>query len=98
MTDYITTPGPYMVRETSSNIPNHLTIAQANTGEIIAVVPPNGPRPHWANAALLSAAPHMLETLIEIQNVIMKSKDVINLEEINGMISQVFEKINAEVG
>jgi hypothetical protein len=92
------TPGPYMVRPTTSAIPDHLTIAHAETNEVIAVIPPKNGQPNWADAAALATAPNALETLIDIQVTLMNSKETIDLEEIVSKISLVFEKIAAECG
>jgi hypothetical protein len=51
-----------------------------------------------ANAALIAIAPDMLEALIAIQETLMTSKQPIDLEAMNTMISEVFAKLANEAG
>ena len=90
-----TSQGPFYVRPTVDNS-DHLTICQAETDAVIAIIPPRGDRVNWADAAMLAAAPHMVDALIAIREKLMTAKDTINLEVINDIISQTFEKIHAE--
>ena len=95
MTDYVTTQGPFIVDRMVAEL-NHLAIRQAETREAIAIVIPKNDQPNYADAAMFAATPHAIDCLIAIQEKLMTSKHTINLEEINMMISQVFEKIAAE--
>jgi hypothetical protein len=51
-----------------------------------------------ANAALIAIAPDMLDALITIQAELNTSKDIIDLEAINEMISNIFSKLANEAG
>ena len=97
MTDHVTTQGPFMVRPTETPMPNFLSVCQAATNMSIAIVPPllNG-QANYADAAMFAATPHAIDCLIAIQEKLMTSKETVDLEAINTMISQVFEKIAAE--
>jgi thiamine monophosphate kinase len=94
MTDLTTTQGPWMVRPTMCVIANHLTI-HTEDGTILATVAPKADQPNWADAAAMAAAPHAFEALIEISTELNTAKQI-NIERINNIISQVFEKLVAE--
>jgi hypothetical protein len=92
-----TTKGPFICRPThATQAIGYLTICQDETNEPLALVLPKFDKSNLADAAMFAAAPHALEALIEIQSKLMTSKETIDLEEINDIISQVFEKIAAE--
>ena len=79
--------------------PDHLVIKVDETNNVIACIfPDKDGQPNWADAALMCASKSMLEALIAIQETLMSSKDVIDLEAMNDLISQTFEKIAAECG
>ena len=97
MTDHFTTQGPFMVRPTQTPMPNYLSVCQASTDMPLAVVPPlQSGEANYADAAMFAATPHAIDCLIAIQEKLMTSKGTVDLEDINLMISQVFEKIAAE--
>jgi hypothetical protein len=97
MTTVTCTRGPFIARPlTSSDLPNWLTVAQAETNQPIAIVPPKDGQPNYGDAARFATSDVMLDTLIAIQEQLMTSKETVDLEEINDMISRCFEKINAE--
>jgi hypothetical protein len=97
MTDHISTQGPFIVQPTQTPMPGFLSVCQAETGRPLAVLHPleNG-QPNYADAAMFAATPHAIDCLIAIQELLMTSKEPVDLEAINFMISQVFEKIAAE--
>ena len=109
MSDQIkaTTPGPWiattntvkgipdrrmMICVACANKPNKIvalmTGVEGGTDEIESI----------ANAALIAIAPEMLDALIAIQETLNSSKDVIDLEAMNAMISEVFAKLANEAG
>jgi hypothetical protein len=51
-----------------------------------------------ANAALIAAAPELLEALIEVQAELNTSKQTIDLNKLNDIVSAAIEKIAAESG
>jgi hypothetical protein len=88
-----------MVRVTQTPMAEgYLTICQAETKAPIAVVPPLSNGANWADAALLCAAPNMLEALIEIHDALLTSKEPISIDWVKDVVSQVVEKIASESG
>lgn len=53
---------------------------------------------HIANAALLTISKPMLDALIAIQETLMTSKEILDLESINRMISEILAKLANEAG
>lgn len=101
-----TSPGEWIV---STNYPKGSTdkrmqicvVVASKPSKIIALTGYEGAEDEAesiANAALISIAPDMLETLIVIQEELNTSKEVINLEAINKLISDVFSKLANEAG
>lgn len=101
-----TTPGPWIV---STNVikgsPDRrmmICVVKANNpSKIVAftgVEAAEDENESIANAALIAVAPDMLEVLIALQMELNTSKDVIDLEAMNAMISDVFAKLANEAG
>jgi hypothetical protein len=105
------TPGPWVVTQTkvkgyhdhkpcicvatiNDEIPAKVTRIVAITG----IIGEADEDTAIANASLISVIPVAIEALIDIQTELNTSKEVIDLEKINDIISAVFEKIAAESG
>lgn len=100
------TRGPWIV---STNVVKgspdrrvHICVVQAtNPSKIVALTGIEGEpdeNESIANAALIAVAPDMIEALIAIQEELMTSKEVIDLEAMQSMISEVFAKLANEAG
>ena len=92
-----TTPGPWIVvppKDTAvEDVYLHQVISVApDHNEIVALV--RNP----ADAAAIAALPMMLDALIMVYEKLNTSKGVIDLEELNEVISLAVEKIAAESG
>jgi hypothetical protein len=92
------TKGPWLVKPNSCLLTGHLTIASTNDlHPVVATVPPaEDGSANFADAAILAAAPHMLEALINIHELINAPIDHIETDDINQIISDVLEKIYIE--
>jgi hypothetical protein len=99
-----TTPGPWIVGVGTINVDKreHIGVMKANDHtKIIALTGFAGApdeNESIANAALIAAAPDMLDVLIAVHEELNTSKDVIDLTAINEMISGVFAKLANEAG
>lgn len=94
--DLSNTSGAWFVEHKDGH--DNLNIKVDGSGQVIAMVLPNKDgTPNWSDAAVMCASKAMLETLIAIQETLMTSKAVIDLEAMNDLISQTFEKIAAEI-
>lgn len=79
--------------------PEYLCVLAFEQKKVLAILPPlEDGQPNFADAAIMAASKEMLDTLIAIQESLMTSKKVIDLEAINQLISATFEKIAAESG
>lgn len=105
-----TTPGPWIVAGTTlktfENGNASVYVVRADDQhKVVAIVGAKYPGNLDAaigktlgNAALIAIAPDMLDCLIAIQQTLMSDKDIINLEDMNAMISGVFAKLANEAG
>jgi len=92
-----TTDGPWIVQPGEAS-PEGIYLAKVvavSPNDCIVVV---ALVPNLADAALMATSRDMLDTLIDIHNKLNKSKDVIDLTEINSAIELCFEKIAVEAG
>lgn len=100
-----TTKGEWIVTTSDKYVPGgepvYIAVAVAGTDQLVAILGAENDdlaHEHIANAALISTAPQMLDTLIAIQETLLTSKQVIDLESMNAMISDVFAKLANEAG
>ncbi len=99
------TRGEWFVTTSEQYVPDgepvYIAVAQAETNQIIALLGAETDElanEHIANAALIAVAPQMLDALIAIQESLNSSINVIDLEGMNTMISEVFAKLANEAG
>lgn len=100
-----TTKGEWIVTTSDKYVnggePTYIAVAQAETNQIIAIVGAEDDElanEHLANAALIAVAPQMLDALIAIQETLNSSNEVIDLDALNEMISDIFAKLANEAG
>lgn len=100
-----TTPGPWIVSTStikgSPDRRSHICVMQvANNNKMVAFTGFEGELDEAesiANAALIAIAPEMLDALIAIQEF-ANSRDGIDDEAVNVMISDIFAKLANEAG
>lgn len=91
------TGGEWIVAPVERNdYPNFLFVRQSESNYVIAVLPPKDGQPNWHDAALLASAHLMLDTLIQIYELVNNSKDAYSIADINALICDPMEKIIIE--
>jgi hypothetical protein len=99
------TRGPWIVTTVPAIIGRQIAVisdSEAASQQVICVIgdefAPNA-NEHIANAALIAAAPDMLDALIAIQEQLLDpGTDEVDLNAVNELISDIFAKLANEAG